>query len=215
MSVNFFMIVLAAISCIPYYWKYEKRRPRTRESVVVAVMIALIVVSRTIFALTPGWKPVSAMIIIFGMAFGRESGFLCGSLGAFVSNFFFGQGPWTPFQMIAWGSIGWISGWLNQKKLLEQHRLCLMLYGVFAGILFSAVMDVWTVLAAGDGFFWKRYMLVLGTSIPVTLEYCISNMVFLWVLTPVFIKKLNRVKYKYGFFKEEKYNTISIKRRNL
>ena len=90
------IVLLAAVSCIPYYYKYEKKKPQTREHVVLAVMTALTVISRMIFAPVPGFKPVAAMVMICGMAFGRESGFLCGSLSAFVSNFFFGQGPWTP-----------------------------------------------------------------------------------------------------------------------
>ena len=108
--LNAVIIFMVCISCIPYYFKYEKKKPQTRESVVLAVMIALTVASRMLFAFSPGFKPVSAMVIICGMAFGRESGFLCGSLSAVVSNFFFGQGPWTPFQMLAWGIIrenGW------------------------------------------------------------------------------------------------------------
>ena len=183
--LNAVIIFMVCISCIPYYFKYEKKKPQTRESVVLAVMIALTVASRMLFAFSPGFKPVSAMVIICGMAFGRESGFLCGSLSAVVSNFFFGQGPWTPFQMLAWGMIGWISG-----------------------ISYSFVMDIWTLLAAGDGFQWMRYVAVLGTSVPVTIEYCVSNVIFLWILTPVFVKKLNRVKYKYGFFKDEEVRKL-------
>ena len=202
--LNAVIIFMVCISCIPYYFKYEKKKPQTRESVVLAVMIALTVASRMLFA----FKPVSAMVIICGMAFGRESGFLCGSLSAVVSNFFFGQGPWTPFQMLAWGMIGWISGILNQRKWLENSKILLTIFGILSGISYSFVMDIWTLLAAGDGFQWMRYVAVLGTSVPVTIEYCVSNVIFLWILTPVFVKKLNRVKYKYGFFKDEEVRKL-------
>ena len=206
--LNTIIIVAVCISCIPYYMKYEKRKPQTRESVVLAVMIALTAASRMLFAITPGFKPVSAMVIICGMAFGRESGFLCGSLSAVVSNFFFGQGPWTPFQMLAWGMIGWIAGLLNQRKWIEKSKILLSFFGIISGILYSFVMDIWTLLAAGDGFQLMRYIAVLGTSIPTTMEYCISNVIFLWILTPDFVKKLNRVKYKYGFFKEKEIKEL-------
>ena len=128
--LNAVIIFIICLSCIPYYFKYEKRKPQTRESVVLAVMIALTVASRMIFSFAPGFKPVSAMVIICGMAFGRESGFLCGSLSAVVSNFFFGQGPWTPFQMLAWGMIGWIAGILNQRKWLEHSKILLTIFGI-------------------------------------------------------------------------------------
>ena len=191
--LNAVIIFMVCISCIPYYFKYEKKKPQTRESVVLAVMIALTVASRMLFAFSPGFKPVSAMVIICGMAFGRESGFLCGSLSAVVSNFFFGQGPWTPFQMLAWGMIGWIAGILNQRKWLENSNILLTIFGILSGISYSFVMDIWTLL---------------GTSVPVTIEYCVSNVIFLWILTPVFVKKLNRVKYKYGFFKDEEVRKL-------
>lgn len=208
--MNIVILILAGISCVPYYLKYEKRRPQTRENVVISVMIALTVTSRMIFAIMPGFKPVTAMVIICGMVFGREAGFLCGSFSAFISNFFFGQGPWTPFQMIAWGVIGWLSGVLNDRNRLERYRTMQMLFGIFAGIFFSVFMDIWTVLAAGENFQWMRYLAVLGTSFSVTVEYCVSNVIFLWVMTPVLLKKLNRVKYKYGFYKESEIQNGSI-----
>ena len=151
------IVLLAAVSCIPYYYKYEKKKPQTREHVVLAVMTALTVISRMIFAPVPGFKPVAAMVMICGMAFGRESGFLCGSLSAFVSNFFFGQGPWTPFQMIAWGSIGWFSGMLNRTGQMEKRRIRTAVFGILAGIWYSLVMNLWVVIGAGEGLEWIRY----------------------------------------------------------
>lgn len=198
MSIS--IVLLAAVSCIPYYYKYEKKKPQTREHVVLAVMTALTVISRMIFAPVPGFKPVAAMVTICGMAFGRESGFLCGSLSAFVSNFFFGQGPWTPFQMIAWGSIGWFSGMLNRTGQMEKRRIRTAVFGILAGIWYSLVMNLWVVIGAGEGLEWIRYGAVFITSLPVTAEYCVSNILFLWILVPGFMKRLNRVKYKYGFF---------------
>lgn len=200
MPVSIPIVLLAAVSCIPYYYKYEKKKPQTREHVVLAVMTALTVISRMIFAPVPGFKPVTAMVTICGMAFGRESGFLCGSLSAFVSNFFFGQGPWTPFQMIAWGSIGWFSGMLNRTGQMEKRRIRTAVFGILAGIWYSLVMNLWVVIGAGEGLEWIRYGAVFITSLPVTAEYCVSNVLFLWILVPGFMKRLNRVKYKYGFF---------------
>lgn len=205
--MNPLIILLAVFSCLPYYFKYERRKPQAREHVVLAVMVALTVISRTIFAPIPGFKPVTAMTIICGMAFGRESGFLCGSLSAFVSNFFFGHGPWTPFQMIAWGSIGWIGGLLNERRWLEKSKILLCVYGVFSGIWFSLIMNCWVLIGAGEMIGWKAYGIVFLTSLPVTAEYCISNVIFLWALTKVFMKKLRRVKYKYGFYKDQELDS--------
>ena len=201
--MSFPIVLLAAVSCLPYYFKYEKKKPQTREHVVLAVMTALTVISRMIFAPVPGFKPVAAMTAVCGMAFGRESGFLCGSLSAFISNFFFGQGPWTPFQMIAWGSIGWFAGILNKDGRMEKHKISAVVFGIAAGIWFSLVMNLWVMTGAGEEIQWIRYGIIWVTSLPVTIEYCVSNVLFLWILIPGFMKRLNRVKYKYGFFDSE------------
>jgi hypothetical protein len=107
-------IILAALALIIV--RFEGRRPRAREIVVLAVMTALAVVGRAAFFMLPQFKPVAAIIIIAGVALGAESGFLVGVLTAFVSNFMFGQGPWTPFQMLAFGLIGLLAGLLFYRK---------------------------------------------------------------------------------------------------
>lgn len=90
---NLIIIASFALSCLPFYFKYENSKPKIREVVVLATMIALTVVSRTIFMLTPSFKPVTAMVIICGIVFGPASGFMCGSLSATLSDFVFGIGP--------------------------------------------------------------------------------------------------------------------------
>ncbi|MDR1184626.1 MAG: ECF transporter S component [Coriobacteriales bacterium] len=96
--------------------RFEGRRPRAREVVVLSVMCALAVAGRAAFFMLPQFKPVAAIVIITGVALGAESGFLVGTLAAFVSNFLFGQGPWTPFQMLAFGLVGFIAGLLFHRR---------------------------------------------------------------------------------------------------
>ena len=112
----FTSMCIIVISIFIFLWSFEKRKPKTREIVTLAVMTALAVVGRLAFFMTPQVKPCAAIIIITGVMLGRQSGFLCGALTAFVSGFFFGQGPWTPWQMIAFGIIGFLSGVLFSKK---------------------------------------------------------------------------------------------------
>jgi len=101
-------------STIPFVLVYDKRRPQARDLVPVAVMAAIGVAGRAAFAIVPipHFRPLSAVIIIAAIAFGPEAGFITGSLAAFVSNFLFGQGPWTPWQMFSWGMIAFIAGLL-------------------------------------------------------------------------------------------------------
>lgn len=117
---------------------------------MLAVMTALSVAGRFIFAPIPFFKPVTAMVVIAGMYFGAEFGFLTGALSAVISNFYFGQGAWTPFQMFSWGIIGFIAGILSSR--LIRSKIILVIYGALAGVVYSLIMDIWTVLWM-DGMF--------------------------------------------------------------
>jgi hypothetical protein len=115
-----FVFLLA--STIPFLLIYDKRKAQARDLLPVAVMAAMCVVGRAAFAIVPlpNFKPVSAIIIITAIAFGPETGFLTGTLAAFASNFLFGQGPWTPWQMFSWGMIGFIAGLLHNAGVFRK-----------------------------------------------------------------------------------------------
>lgn len=110
---------IVALVIVPFYIGFEKDRPRAGHVVLIAVMITLAVVGRAAFFWAPQFKPIIAVIIIAGVAMGGQSGFITGSMSAFVSNFIFGQGPWTPFQMLAWGLIGFFAGLLFHDRYMN------------------------------------------------------------------------------------------------
>lgn len=196
---NLISVMIAFFACIPFYFAYEKREGSIRRMVMIAVMTAIAVVGRLIFGPIPAFKPVSAVVILAGIYMGPESGFLIGSLSAVVSNLFFGQGPWTPFQMLTWGVIGLISG-LPGLRILLRRRLPLAVWGLLAGILYSGIMDIWTVLSLIDGWNWSRYLLALSTAVPYTITYMVSNVVFLMLMIKPVGEKLNRIQIKHGIF---------------
>ncbi|MBP1760551.1 MAG: metal ion transporter rane-spanning subunit, partial [Firmicutes bacterium] len=105
---KYYFVSLLIIICamVPFVMIFEHRRPQAREIVIIAMLAALAVAGRSVAFMLPGFKPVIALVIITGVCFGGESGFLVGAITAFVSNFFFGQGPWTPWQMFCFGIIG-------------------------------------------------------------------------------------------------------------
>lgn len=117
-------ILFLVVSALPFFLVFDQRKAQTRDVVPIAVMAALGVVGRAMFAIIPlpNFKPMTAVIIIAAMAFGPEAGFLTGALAGFVSNFIFGQGPWTPWQMFCWGGIGFLAGLLNKAGLFRQRR---------------------------------------------------------------------------------------------
>ncbi|MBD5130291.1 MAG: ECF transporter S component [Ruminococcaceae bacterium] len=193
-------VAAAVLGCVPMFLAFEKRAPSARELVLLAVMTAFSVSGRFIFAAVPFFKPVTAIVVLTAVYFGRQAGFMVGALSAVISNIYFGQGAWTPFQMFGWGSIGWLAGVFG-KKLEKPAALCV--YGVFAGAAYSVIMEIWTTLSA-DGFFsltrWSASMLA---AMPVTLVYCVSNAVFLLLLRKPVGKRLERLKTKFGVFSEQ------------
>ena len=111
--------VFLFVSALPFYLVFDRKKVKARELTPIALMAALCVVGRAAFALIPlpNFKPVSAIIIITALAFGPEAGYLTGALAAILSNFLFGQGPWTPWQMFCWGLLGFLAGLLGRMGL--------------------------------------------------------------------------------------------------
>lgn len=163
---------------------------------ILSVMVALSVLGRFAFSVLPHFKPVTAIVVIAGMYLGAESGFLCGALSAVLSNIMFGQGPWTPFQMFSWGLIGLLAAFFSVS--LKKSKLALAVFGVFSGIIFSLLMDGWTVLWAEGTFSASRYLAFVVSALPVTAIYAVSNVLFLLVLAVPIGGKLDRVIKKYG-----------------
>lgn len=184
---------VAAMTLLVFISGYERKKTGTRRLVIASVMIALCVLGRFI----PLFKPITALTIITGMYLGGETGFLVGSMSAVISNIFVGQGPWTAFQMLAWGLIGLLAGALSEP--LKKHRALLLAYGVISGIAYSFVMDIWTTVWYSDGRFdIAVYLSALVTAIPYTVSYAVSNFIFLFFLAGPFGEKLERMHIKYG-----------------
>lgn len=192
-------LLIALLACLPFFIHFEKRKPNPREMVLVAVFIAIGVVSRIAFATVPGFKPVAALTILVGIAFGPEMGFMVGALTAVLSNLYFGQGPWTPFQMFAWGIIGFGAGMIFKKE--DARKIWFIIpYGILAGIGYSLILDIWTALAVDNAFVLTRYLAFVAASLPTMIMYVVSNVAFLLVLANPILSKLERIKKKYGLY---------------
>lgn len=192
----FCSMACALLSCGVFFLSFEKRQGELLRLLLVAVMVALCIGGRILCSALPTFKPVAVLSILTGLYFGAEAGFLTGSLSAVLSNFYFGQGPWTPFQMFAWGIVGFGAGLL--AKLLQKSRIMLLLYGAFGGVAYSFVMDVYTVLWQDNAFHVARYIAAVVAALPHTISYIVSNVVFLFLLAVPVGRTLQRVKSKYG-----------------
>jgi len=149
----------------------------------------------------PQFKPVTAIVIITGISLGAEAGFLTGAMVGFVSNFFFGQGPWTPWQMFAFGIIGFLAGLLFRKKWANyrQNRIVLCLYGGLATlVIYGFLMDTASVLMFLNDFQWKSFLAAYVSGFPFNVIHAISTIVFLLLMAEPMRRKLERIKKKYG-----------------
>ena len=203
-SYELIYMLIAIFSCVPFFLRFERSNKTPRELAVIAVMTALSVIGRVVFMEIPAFKPITALIVITGISFGMEAGFITGSLSALISNIFFGQGTWTPFQMIAWGLIGFLSGILCGKKKIKIVPIILL--GTLAGAGFSLIMDLWTAISYDKTIIPARYIAFVGTSLPFMITYIVSNIVFLLLLANPMLKQANRIKDKYGIFLFDKQN---------
>ena len=189
-------LCIVILACVPFLVRFERGVADARRLILIAALTALSVLGRMAFAPIPGFKPVTAMVVITAMYFGSEAGFLTGALSAVISNFYFGQGPWTPFQMFSWGIIGFFAGLLAEP--LKRSRIILSVYAVLSGVLYSFLMDVWTVLFSDGYFNISRYLAALASAVPFTAIYAVSNLVFLLLLARPIGRILERIKTKYA-----------------
>lgn len=222
-----FISLLLILECmVPFFLRYENRKPTTQDSVLLAVLCALAVIGRTIFAALPQVKPVTAITIIAGATYGAEAGFLVGASSMLISNIIFGQGPWTPWQMFAMGCIGLVSGLLfhglvkrlnkleeqdgnksidyhTQNKKRRGRKIVLLaglcVFGFLAPvIIYGGIMDPSTVVLAGMDINIESIRLVLISGFPFNVVHGISTVVFLMALAIPMIEKLHRVTLKYS-----------------
>jgi energy-coupling factor transport system ATP-binding protein len=189
---------------VPFFLGFERRKPQAREVVLIAVMIALAVASRAAFFMVPQFKPMLAIIIIAGVCLGAQSGFLVGSMSAFVSNFLFGQGPWTPFQMLAWGLIGFFAGLLATNLLKSKSPILLSIYGFFAVfLLHGGITDLWTLLGMSSRPTLAMALTVYGTGLIFNMILAVATVIFLLTLTGPMTEKIKRIQQKYGLLTQQ------------
>ncbi len=191
------MIILETL--VPFAMIFEGRKPQARELVIISVLCAVAVAGRAAFSPLPQFKPVTAMVIISGICLGGETGFLVGAVTGFVSNFFFGQGPWTPWQMFSFGIIGFIAGSLFTKGILRKTRTELCVFGFFATlVIYGGIMNPASVIMSGTKLTAPLLLSCYTAGLPFDLIHALSAVFFLWFAAEPMCEKIDRVKQKYG-----------------
>jgi energy-coupling factor transport system substrate-specific component len=196
---------LILLSFVVFFFSYEKRKPHAREIVTLAVMCAIAVASRVIFSVIPNFKPVLGIIMLTGMALGPGAGFLTGAMTAFVSNFIFGQGPWTPWQMAAFGIAGALAGLLCKKGIMtEKKRLLTAVLGyVMIQFMVGPILDVCSIFTMKLDLSGSAALAVFAYGFVPNLIHGLATAVTLFLLVKPMMEKLNRMKVKYGIMTKE------------
>lgn len=193
-------LLMIVYTLIPFFMVFEQRKPQPRELVVIAVMCAIAVASRAAFIWLPHFKPMAAIVIITGVAFGAEAGFLTGAVSAFVSNFIFGQGPWTPWQMFAFGMAGFLAGLLFSRGKNLPGKLPLSAFGGLVILLVvGPLLDTCALFTMSavltNGSIWGVYL----SGLPVNAVHGLATVLTLFFFSQPMLEKLTRIKIKYGF----------------
>ncbi|MBE7019624.1 MAG: ATP-binding cassette domain-containing protein [Ruminococcaceae bacterium] len=191
------LIILETI--IPFCMIFEARKPQARELIIISVLCAVGVAGRAAFAMLPQFKPVVALVILAGVCFGGETGFLVGAVTGFVSNFFFGQGPLTPWQMFGFGIIGFLAGICFKKGFLRKTKASLCIFGFVATlVIYGGIMNPASLIVSQSKLNREMIASSYVVGFPFDLVHALSTAFFLWFISEAMIDKLERIKLKYG-----------------
>lgn len=202
-SYYFVSLLILAVTMLPFLLVFEHRKPMARELVLLATLSALAVVGRAAFFMLPQFKPVVAIVILTAVTLGPEAGFLVGAVSGFVSNFFFGQGPWTPWQMFSFGIVGFLAGILAVRGILPKKRWALCLYGGIATVvIYGGIMNFSSAILFGGKLTVKSLLAIYASGVPFDLIHGASTVIFLFFLANPMMEKIGRVQKKYGLLEE-------------
>ena len=164
----------------------------------VVVISATAAAGRILFSVIPQVQPVTALVILTGLSLGPFCGGAAGALSAFVSNFVLGQGPWTLFQMLAWGLIGVVAGFMGKNRILSSLPVA-CIYAFISGLVFSVITDFSSLFYNIGGISAESFGALLLAGLAFNISHAVGNVFFVAVLYRNFLQKLTRILDKYGF----------------
>jgi hypothetical protein len=172
---------------------YERARPSARMVAVVATLTAVAALGRDAFVALPDVKPITAMTLAVGYALGPLPGFTVGALGMFASNLLLGQGPYTPWQMAAWGLVGLAGAGLGRLSGRRLGRVGLALACALAALAAKEVMNLytWTIGASHTP---GAFLLIAGTALPFDVTDAVASLLFGLAFAPELARLLARMR---------------------
>ena len=174
-------LVVVALAVIAMLVGFDRSRPALRQIMPCVVLAAVAAAGRILFAPIPDVKPVSAICIVCGAVLGRREGFACGALAALASNVFFGQGPWTPWQMYAWGLVGYVSGVLASHGTLER-TWARTAWAFSSALLYGLLLNGWYVVGFVVPLTWPGALAAFAAGLPWDCIHGVATVVFLTLI---------------------------------
>ena len=197
------LLVIAA-AMLPFFLSLEQKKLKVRELVVTASIAAIAVASRGAFFFLPQIKPMCAILVIAAVAFGAEFGFVCGALSMLLSNFIFGQGMWTPFQMAGMGVTVFVTALLIRTLHVRNRLIIGVLSGMLCFLLYGLIVDLGSVFMMVSVYSVRTVLSVYMAGLPFNLIHGVTTGVLVAVFQPQIHEKLERIQIKYGLFETEK-----------
>ena len=193
-------VIIMILAMVPFFVSFEGSRPDARYLAILAVLTAIAVVSRIAFVWLPAFKPMAGFIILVGMAFGPQAGFMSGALSMIISNMMFGQGPWTPWQMFCYGLIGFLAGLLSNARILsEKHAIrTAVISFVMVVVLSSLILDTSSLFLMIASINAESAITVYTSGFFLNLATGLASALCIFLLCKPLMAILNRLKLKYG-----------------
>lgn len=207
LSIIFLALTLGAV-----FFEFENRATSAKQIALIAMLSTVSALSRIPFAALMNFQPCTFFIICSGYVFGPMSGFMVGTITPVISNIFLGQGPWTAYQIVTWGSIGLLAGLLGKITIPQQglRKTLLLSYGALAGIMYAMIINIW---------FWAMYIYphtlstykgVLYTASLWTVTHSLANVVFLWLFGNRVTDLLKRFKRRFFWSSDDQTELTKI-----
>ncbi len=207
MSWQLISFLIVGVVLIAGFAWYERSRPPAQVVALVAALAALAIVGRIAFAAFPNVKPTTDIVIFAGYALGAAPGFAVGALTALVSNFFFTQGPWTPWQMFAWGLCGILGAGLalaaRSVGRRDVGRLTLAAVCGLAAVGYGAILNFQTMATYGGTLSWRSFWIYEGRAVPFEVAHATGNVVLALAAGPAMIRMLVRFRERFEWRRAE------------
>lgn len=197
------MLLVVVLVLALFFAGYESTRPALRQIMPTLVLAALAAAGRILFGPIPDFKPVSAIAIIAGASLGRRNGFMVGALAALTSNVFMGQGMWTPWQMYAWGIVGYLGGVLADHGALTRRDgsprpAGILGVGAASGLIYGAVINAYDIIGFVQPLTFAGAIARLAAAVPFDIMHSLATCVFLMALYAPWTRRIGRIVRKFN-----------------